>query len=289
MQGEAIAPDFESNFLILKNANWQDCLASSLASLNNSWNKNWVGLPRVIEKLLTWLQDEEALAKTNLSKDANLMLDIALHVAELIEKEALQNKVLVDHPYHNRLHFAQVVTSVGIEYAIQVKDCPDESGEWLACLLVCAIGHDYKHTGNVNSMPMELEMLSIQALLPIFIQFGLSDKWVKVITQVILSTDIPTSRAVHARVKGQRFAWDPDWASILLIESDNMASASKTLGPDLGLSLSREWLKISNSPDPHVASNEGRQRYLQSLTCSSHASRVLGVPQSIEEQLRLLP
>jgi hypothetical protein len=241
-----------------------------------------------MEELLIWLQDEGAISKKDLSKDAVLMLEVALHVADLIEKEALENKALVDHPYHNRLHFAQVVTSVGIEYSIQVIDCPDESGEWLACLFLSAIGHDYKHTGDVNRSPMELEMRSVQALLPVFIKFDLSDDWVKTITQIVLSTDVPTSSAVHARVKGLPFKWDTDWASVLLIESDNMASASKILGSDLGRSLSNEWLKITSPPDQNVASSEGRRRYLRSLTFSSHASQVLGLGRSIEEQLASL-
>lgn len=288
MLDETLGAEFDKDFLTLENNDWQACLSGSLVSLHNSWSTGWIGLRQVIEELLDWLQHEQVLSKESLSEDAALMLEIALHVADLIEAEALKDKATVDHPYHNRLHFAQVVTGVGIEYSIQSLETPDESGEWLACLLLSAIGHDYKHTGDVNRRPMEIEMLSVQALLPVFHQLGLPSKWEKTVTQVILNTDVPTSREVHARVKDRPFSWCIDWASVLLTESDHMASASKSLGPGLGQALSIEWLEIGSPPDLHVATNEGRQRYLRSLVFSSHASRVLGLGRSVEEQLALL-
>lgn len=288
MQKESVEAEFDKNFLILENNNWQGCLSGSLVCLHNAWHTNWIGLRRVIERLLKWLPEMGFLSKENLSSDAVLMLEIALHMADLIEAEAREDAAKVDHPYHNRLHFAQVLTSVGIEFSIQAMKSPDKSGEWLACLLLSAIGHDYKHTGDVNRSPMEIEMLSVQALLPIFAEFGLPDKWKTKVTQIILNTDVSISRLVHARVNDRPFSWGLDWASVLLIESDNMASASQTLGPGLGHSLSNEWLKISSPPDLQVASSEGRQRYLRGLIFSSHASEVLGLSQSIEDQLTLL-
>jgi hypothetical protein len=280
--------DFELNFLNFNKNNWQDCLSESLDFLQLSWNGNWIGLPRVIEKIINWLQTEEFLTKKNLSPDAILMLEIAIHIANSIEKEASEKKVVVDHPYHNRLHFAQVLTSVGIEFSIQAIDSPDENGEWLACLLLSAVGHDYKHTGNVNYRPMEIETRSVEALLPIFVRYDLPDKWCKCIRQIILNTDVPTSRLVHERVKDKLFYWCVDWASVLLIESDNMASVSPKLGPELGVSLANEWLKIESPPDQKVASIDGRRRYLRSLIFSSNASQVLGLSRSVDEQLIFL-
>ena len=288
MLDKTAGAEFDKDFLNLQNNDWPSCLSDSLVALHNSWATGWVGLRRVIEALLEWTYQGQLLSKESLSEDAALMIELALHVADLIDAEALKDKAAVDHPYHNRLHFAQVVTGVVIEYSIQAKEVPDEGGEWLACLLLSAIGHDYRHTGDVNRSPMEIERLSVQALLPVFNKLGLPDKWKNIVSQVILNTDVPTSREVHARVKGRPFSWDIDWASVLLTESDHMASVSQALGPGLGHALSVEWHGISSPPDPQVATNEGRQRYLRSLVFSSHASRVLGLGRSVEEQLALL-
>jgi len=266
------------------NNQWGKCLSDSLLYLQSSWHNKWLGLDEIV-LLITDFLERQNKNVSQMSSQAHLMLDIAHHVACLIEAEARCNPQQVDHPYHNRLHFAQVMVSVAIQSVIQSHVVPDDHLEWASCLLLCATAHDYKHTGQINQKPQEIELQTVDALMPILFQFGLNGHWKETIQTIILNTDVPTSKGVFSRVKDTLFSWNCDWASVLLIESDNMSSCHPLLGPGLSQDLSREWLKLDNPPDRHVASMEGRQRYLNGVTFTSLSSEIVGIKKLIQQQL----
>jgi len=275
------------SFLNLENFNWQQCLTESLFFLRNSWKQNWLGLEKVVQLTQAFLESQNAYSNQK-SADAIIMLDIAAHVAKLIEQEALQEGAKVENPYHNRLHFSQVMASVALQLAILKNETPDINNEWSACLLLCAVAHDYKHPGAVNQQAQEIEFQSYQALIPILVNFGLQQKWQDVIKKVILNTDVPTYRIAHSIVKDKPFEWNVDWASVLLIESDNMASSHPMLGSELGQELEKEWLLLDSPPSFKVSTKEGRTRYLQSLIFSTPSSHILGLPSLVKKEIKAL-
>jgi len=274
----------EIQFLSLEENHWGKCLTDSLLFLKMSWSSNWLGLDKVILLIINFLHKQKK-NQIKASSQAQLMLEIAKHLALLIEQEARINPERVDHPYHNRLHFAQVMVSVAIQCMIESRTVPDSQLEWVSCLLLCAAGHDYKHTGSVNQKPQEIELLKVESMTPIFLKFGLSDQWQNNVKEIVLNTDVLTSRSVHSRVKDSLFNWNTDWASVLLIESDNMASCHPLLGPDLSQDLSKEWMKLDSPPDRNVATVEGRQKYLKGVIFTSLSSQKLGIKEFISQQL----
>ena len=268
-------------YLNLKEDLWHECLESSYGFLRASWPDNWIGMPVVLLECLRFLN----LQENNLSEAGRCMLKAAKSVAFEIEKHAHNLSEFKEPKYHNRLHFADALTSMSIQLAILVELEKEANQDWMVCALLSCISHDFVHSGKVNLVESEIEKQSVNFLKPILKSHSVSDEWQKVIETVIVRSDFAIVHQNHAHVAGRAFEWNLEWLCVLLNEADVMASASSKYGPELGQSLAQEWRLIHFPHHSSVASLEGRKKFLQHLIFSSPASLVLDINKRISEEI----
>ena len=261
----------QATYLELPGTDWRACLLSSYAYLRHSWQTQWVGLPKLVEACAAFLK----LSAIPDDSQTPLLLDLALAAARQIEAEEGRGIDTPEPDYHNRLHFADSLTTVTLQCSMEVQQGAEPDTAWQAALLLIAVAHDYHHTGRVNRHTSDIESASVNALLPLMVSVNLSDVWIDRIRTVILRSDFSLVRENHARVAGLPFQWNTDWATVLLNESDIMASASADFGPALSLALSKEWEAIQFAPHATVATESGRRQFLSNIQFSSYSARTL--------------
>jgi hypothetical protein len=268
-------------YLNLKEDLWYECLESSYGFLRASWPGNWLGMPSVLLECLRFLN----LQENNLSEAGRSMLEAAKSVAFEIEKHAENLPELKEPEYHNRLHFADALTSMSVQLSILVALKKEANQDWMACALLTCIAHDFFHPGKVNLVESEIERQSVNFLKPILKSHSVPDEWRKIIDTVIVRSDFAVVHQNHAHVAGKAFEWNLKWLCVLLNEADVMASASAKFGPELGESLAQEWRLIDFPLHSSVASLEGRKNFLKQLIFSSPSSLVLGLGERISEEI----
>ena len=268
-------------YLNLKEDLWHECLESSYGFLRASWPGNWLGMPFVLIECLRFLN----LQENNLSEAGRGMLAAAKSVAYEIEKHAENLSELEEPKYHNRLHFADALTSMSVQLSILVALKKEANQDWMACALLTCIAHDFFHPGKVNLVESEIERQSVNFLKPILKSHSVPDEWRKIIATVIVRSDFAVVHQNHAHVAGKAFEWNLKWLCVLLNEADVMASASAKFGPELGESLAQEWRLIDFPLHSSVASLEGRKNFLKQLIFSSPSSLVLGLGERISEEI----
>lgn len=268
-------------YLNLKEDLWHECLESSYGFLRASWTGNWLGMPFVLIECLRFLN----LQENNLSEAGRGMLAAAKSVAYEIEKHAENLSELEEPKYHNRLHFADALTSMSVQLSILVALKKEANQDWMACALLTCIAHDFFHPGKVNLVESEIERQSVNFLKPILKSHSVPDEWRKIIDTVIVRSDFAVVHQNHAHVAGKAFEWNLKWLCVLLNEADVMASASAKFGPELGESLAHEWRLIDFPLHSSVASLEGRKNFLKQLIFSSPSSLVLGLGERISEEI----
>ena len=268
-------------YLNLKEDLWHECLESSYGFLRASWTGNWLGMPFVLIECLRFLN----LQENNLSEAGRGMLAAAKSVAYEIEKHAENLSELEEPKYHNRLHFADALTSMSVQLSILVALKKEANQDWMACALLTCIAHDFFHPGKVNLVESEIERQSVNFLKPILKSHSVPDEWRKIIDTVIVRSDFAVVHQNHAHVAGKAFEWNLEWLCVLLNEADVMASASAKFGPELGESLAQEWRLIDFPLHSSVASLEGRKNFLKQLIFSSPSSLVLGLGERISEEV----
>jgi hypothetical protein len=272
-------PSFK--FLDLKDRLWHECLEESYGFLRESWQGDWLRMPMVLHECLSFLN----LHESHFSMAGKSMLDAAKSVAIEIENKNKNQTKYSEPKYHNRLHFADALTSMSIQLAIlvELEERPDY--DWLACALLTCIAHDFVHPGKVNRHESEIEKQSFDFLKPILSINLVPDNWQKIIEIAIVRSDFSIVHKNHAQVTGQDFEWNLKWLCVLLNEADVMASASAKYGPELGESLAQEWRLIGFMQHTHVASLEARKSFLKNLLFSSPASLVLGLSERISNEI----
>jgi len=269
-------------YLDLKANLWHECLEDSYGFLRQSWEGHWLGMPSVLQECLRFLN----LHENNLSEAARHMLGAAQSVALEIENQAHSLPNLTEPKYHNRLHFADALTSMSVQLAILVELEKEANPDWMVCALLACIAHDFVHPGKVNQLESEIEKQSVDFLKPILSFHSVPDEWQKIIETAIVRSDFAIVHRNHAQVAGKRFMWDLKWLCVLLNEADVIASASAKYGPELGESLAHEWRLIDFSLHASVSSLEGRKAFLKQLLFSSPASLVLGLRQRVSDEIR---
>ena len=89
----------------------------------------------------------------------------------------------------------------------------------------------------------------------------------------------------HDLIKNQKFEFDLNWSTVLINESDVLASCTKKFGFDLSRQLAEEW-RIKDIPlHSQVATEQGRKIFLKSVMFSSPASHILKIDQSVQEEI----
>lgn len=268
-------------YLNLQDDLWYECLEDSLGFVRESWQSNWLGMPVLLNKCLKFLD----LHEDNLSVAGKSMFAAARSVALEIENHARNLQNVTEPKFHNRLHFADVLTSMSIQLGILVELEKKTNQDWLICALLTSLAHDLAHPGKVNLVESEIEMHSVSVLEPILSVHAVPNEWQKVLNTAIIRSDFSIAHINHANVSGAYFEWDLKWLCVLLNEADVMASATSKYGPELGVALAHEWRLIDFPPHLTVSSVEGRNFFLRHLTFSSPASLVLGLNKRISEEI----
>ena len=269
-----------NDYLKSEDDDWSICLEKSFAVLRTSWESEWVGLPYLLSRCVDFLN----LSK-NLSSDASQMLLTAKAIAERIEFQYSQSSVEAEPKYHNRLHTADVLTSLSILVCIQSKIQDGLGKDWIACALLAAIAHDFEHSGKVNQFESEIESNTMNQLHPFLLTHQVPSHWCKALECAILRSDFALVQKNHELVKGKKFQCDQDWLNVYLNEADVMASATTKFGPELGNSLAEEWRMINFSAHQTVSTSIGRKAFLKQLVFSSDASKHLQINSKIALEL----
>lgn len=262
------------SFLPHRSDDWRECLHSSLRFLRLSWATQWVGLPFVVDACASFLHLNVATQTPITAK----LLTVTRELAEQIEADCSSNTSYEEPQYHNRLHFADVLTIVTLQIAIESAHWCQKDTPWSAALLLIAVAHDLQHPGRVNRYPAELEQLSLDALRPYLRKHAVPEPWGTHIESVILASDFSLVSQNHQRVAGKAFAWNTDWAIVLLNEADVMASVLEEFGYELSLALAGEWEKACLPLHSTVATDQGRLDFLTSTLFSSYSANQLGAP-----------
>lgn len=260
-----------ATYLDTSNGNWCDSLLCSYAFLRHSWQTQWVGLPKLVNHCV----DNLNLLSVKGDPEVQNLVEAALSIAHHIEKEKGCGTDNPEPSYHNRLHFAESLTTMTLQCNLEVRHGAKLDMTWQAALLLMALAHDFRHSGRVNQLVSEIEANSVRFLIPILMSKNVDSIWIDRIRNVILRTDFSLVKENHSRVAGRPFQWDLEWATVLLNEADVMASASHIFGPLNSIALSLEWKAIDYPPFANVATEMGRRQFLSTLEFSSYSGRLL--------------
>jgi hypothetical protein len=271
-----------NGFLVRNDQSWLQCLENSYAALRTSWQGEWVGLPIVLAQCVEYL----GLNHDDISLSASQMLKAADSVAHQIEISFAQEGIEAEPLYHNRLHFADAITTISLQIAIQSHLSRQRNEDWAACALLACIAHDFCHNGRINQFESEIEKHSVDMLRPILDECGVAGVWREWTEQCIIRSDFALVQQNHAAVKDTPFEWDLKWLIVFLNESDVMASASTKFGTGMGEALAREWKKIDFVAHQTVATPAGRKGFLKFITFSSPASKELGIQIAIDQEIK---
>jgi len=255
-------------------------LDESIDLLHHSWITDWVGIPYVLDICIDFL----GLGLNDIPDDAKYLIAAARNIA--LESENLYKFSPESEPkYHNRLHTAQVVTAIAIQIYIESSLIKNLDKSWASAALLLAVGHDFKHTGRVNSFESEIEINSFNCFHPILVESKVDEKWIQVIHKAMLASDFSSVKYNHLKVTGKIFSWNEDWLAVLLNESDVMASSISSHRQYLSDLLMQEWKLINFPAYKTVATHAGRQLFLKALQFTSPSSYVLNVHGRILAQL----
>lgn len=271
-------------YLVRDEKSWLQCLENSYAALRSSWQGEWAGLPALLQECIRYL----GIDQKNISLPAAQMLKAAERVAQEIEASFANDIFQTEPLYHNRLHFADAITTVSVQIAIQSHLQQDFNAEWSACALLSCMAHDFGHTGRINQFESELEKYAVELLKPILDECGVVGVWRDWTEKCILQSDFALVSKNHEAVKDTAFEWDLKWLTVFLNEADVMASASTHFGIGMGEALAREWKKIDFVAHQTVATPAGRKGFLKILTFSSPASKALGIQTAIEKEIQTI-
>lgn len=276
--------NFSLESLVFQPEDWPNGLDQSFRRLRLAWAEAWPGLPELV------VTCQHSLGLHQSDSQACLSLNhTALLVAQEIELAVQPSAVTVEPPYHNRLHFADVLVATATMIHIQrsLSSLSDFSQEWAAALLVAAVGHDFAHPGGINQYPCQLESASWVRMAPSVKAAEMPPVWVERLERLVLNTDVTLVAANHQRVSAQAFDWNINWASVLLNEADIFASATAEFGPSLSYALAEEWRRADFVGHATVATQKGRCAFLRSTQFSSPAALALAMPARIRRQLEL--
>jgi len=259
------------SYLDTSSGDWAGCLLSSYGFLRHSWQTKWIGLPQIIKYCAEYLKLD-----TNGEQDhVNTLLNAAMAVANQIESEIGYGIDTAEPAYHNRLHFADSLTTISLQCKLEVQNGAKHDHAWQTALLLIAVAHDFRHPGHINRHVSDIESTSVKFLIPILKGMNISALWIERIANAILRSDFTLVKENHSRVQGTAFGWNNEWAAVLLNEADVMASASADFGPSLSSALSLEWQAINFPAYATVATEPGRRQFLSSIQFSSYSGRIL--------------
>jgi hypothetical protein len=256
---------------------WSGGLIDSLSALRLSWQQDWVGLPAVLiacQQVLGLRYQEQSQGLPRVEA----LNGYAMRIAQRIEQHESPQPA-----YHNSLHTADVLVSLTVLLSIQLRQTPVVDKLWLATVLTAAVGHDFAHPGGINRFDSEIESFSVNRLQAQVDSSTLLPLDLEHIEQLILNTEVKLVPSNHSAVVHADFAWNLAWCSVLLNESDILASATPEFGPGLCQSLSQEWADAGVKDSHTIATPQGWMEFLKSIQFSSPAAITLSLPAQVRQ------
>ena len=191
--------------------------------------------------------------------------------------------------YHNRGHFKEVCLSMTELLKAQNDILPplDNLSTWKMSdhdsliLLLCAICHDFGHDGSMNKYPFELEKKSLEMIDAFMGQISIDSSNRKNIQSTvepfILATDPRFFPTLVSKFDMADSFSHSDCMSMLLVESDLLASTLPARGKILGERLSEEWQLTNPEAAASVKTDKGRLYFLEHIRFISPHSQALGI------------
>ena len=191
--------------------------------------------------------------------------------------------------YHNRGHFKEVCLSMTELLKAQNDILPplDNLSTWKMSdhdsliLLLCAICHDFGHDGSMNKYPFELEKKSLEMIDAFMGQISIDSSNRKNIQSTvkpfILATDPRFFPTLVSKFDMADSFSHSDCMSMLLVESDLLASTLPARGKILGERLSEEWQLTNPEAAASVKTDKGRLYFLEHIRFISPQSHALGI------------
>jgi 3'5'-cyclic nucleotide phosphodiesterase len=237
----------------------------------------------------------EAQALQNLIA-AILVLAVSIEVEG--EKLAIEGS---EPAYHNRRHFIEVLNAV--VFLLAQETLLADAAQWPSdtwphfnlrerlLLIAAAIGHDFLHTGHINTHLEELEQISAGSVQRILLANGASKDDANFVYALILSTDHAQLQKSHDQVRAITPNQPLDAllrAKVLMSEADVFPSLMPLHGRSLGVKLSQEWQHAGVVGALKAASPAGRAAFLGQVQISSPHARTLGLEALILMQIERL-
>ena len=267
-------------------------LIQTFTNLRESWPGNWPGLAKVLDSALRQLgQDPQKSSSPRIEA----LRQCAFEVAQIIDEKSEQSAAAqTEPPYHNRLHFADVLvglTCLLLQMRPSVKVLRSDAlsvAEWRAILAVVA--HDWQHPGAINQFPAQIESFTVAQLRPLMHQAGLDVEDQEVVARLILQTDPRCVKTSHEGILSRPFDLsDERCMAVLIQEADILASASVEIGPSLTQQLAMEWQPHTPQMAAQLLTPTGRLNFLKfGALFSSPASRTLGLDKMVAQQIQAL-
>ena len=215
---------------------------------------------------------------------------LCLGLASLIDSH-YDNLGHSEPAYHSRKHFQDVCLAITVllDQPIKQDQRSDFHNLWEISreeawiLLFCAIAHDLGHDGSINKTPFQLEKSSIERTRLFLSQSTVTSAAVREllaqqIEAIILATDPSFLSALLAKFNNPSAnPTKTDCLSMLMVESDLLASALPVRGKILGKLLGREWESIDPEAAAAVTSNQGRLKFLEHIRFLSPHAIMLGM------------
>jgi len=266
-------------------------LTAALQNVLNAWPHKWPGIPVAFESCVKYLGD---VPKGRMrTKRMAALIKSSSALAARAENLGFEMREAGREPaYHSRLHTALALVSLTALIVSQRKLSGSDQrsiSETEYLLMVTMLSHDIGHPGGRNSFPEEIEKTTIDIIRPVLETFDVSSSDRERIEAIILRTDPRHVPSTHDIARTKAFDIEDNvWQCALIQEADVMASALPEFGSFLTGLLAEEWEKFDRELARQLTSLEGRVGFLErGALFSSPASYALGVPDAIEQQLKL--
>lgn len=260
-------------------------LELTFANLRHAWQGDWPGLPKVVQACVDQLGLRAGRMNARF-KAIDLCLQKLSHLMEQEGSQLATNRQ--EPPYHNRLHTADTLVALTTLLLRSRKldaSRPKPPFEWEWMGLLAMLGHDFRHPGQINRFPQQIESVTVSNLRPYMTQCGVNASDQQYVAELILFTDPLQAPALHRKWRSSSFDLRQlECMAILLEEADILASCLPNTGPALGESLKQEWQKAEFAAASTVATPAGRQVFLRNALFSSPASLDLAIPQKVSQQ-----
>ena len=226
-----------------------------------------------------------------MADEKNIFKDLCLDLSREIEAHNAQ--MAYEPEYHSRKHFIDVSFTMSLLIS-QNQLISQGNSPWnltpLDCwhLLLAAIGHDYGHNGTVNFIASQQELNSIAKIHQFLKKKNVPENAAiySLTRNLLLSTDPIFRPGIIEKAMQQPFSLTlEDRLSILLLESDLMASSLPEKGIALGNLLSLEFEKSNPKMAGIVASIPGRLFFLKSVAFISDQAKSLGADLMLKQSI----